>query len=255
MEEKVYFKNPDGLKLCGILSNPKEDSNIPMIILCHGFSSSKNASTYLLLQEKLNAHGFATLRFDFFGHGESEGEFADITLSQAVEDVSCALEFLKSKGFSKFGLIGSSFGGNTAILSAARFKELSVLGLRAPVSNYIGHLIAKHSNVGIDEWKKQGFIDYNSGRRGKLKLNYSFFEDAKKHDGFNEALKISIPTIIVHGMVDDIVPFEQSQKLNQIIKHSRLVALPHSNHSFKYEGDREKCVQILVDFIIDRIND
>lgn len=71
--KKVNFNNSKGNKLCGILTNPTEDKNKPIIILCHGFSSSKDSSTYTSLAESFTKHDISTFRFDFFGHGESEG--------------------------------------------------------------------------------------------------------------------------------------------------------------------------------------
>jgi len=87
MKDKVFFKNSRGNRLCGILSDPTEDKSNPIIILCHGFSSSKNGRTYQALESKLNTEEISIFRFDFFGHGESYGLFEDITTSEAVDDV------------------------------------------------------------------------------------------------------------------------------------------------------------------------
>lgn len=86
MEGKIFFKNSKGIKLCAILNNPTRDVNRPVIVLCHGFSTSKNSATYVALAERLSEHGISTFRFDFFGHGGSEGNFENITISEAVDD-------------------------------------------------------------------------------------------------------------------------------------------------------------------------
>ncbi|MCK4786450.1 MAG: hypothetical protein KAV87_22015, partial [Desulfobacteraceae bacterium] len=82
MKEKIFFKDSKGNKLCGILSNPTSQKEKPIIILCHGFSTSKEGRTYVRLEEILNSSGISTFRFDFFGHGESEGIFEEITTSE-----------------------------------------------------------------------------------------------------------------------------------------------------------------------------
>ena len=69
MTEKIYFLDSKGNKVCGVLSNPASDCNIPIIILCHGFTTSKDNSTYTQLEQILNKQDIATFRFDFFGHG------------------------------------------------------------------------------------------------------------------------------------------------------------------------------------------
>ena len=70
----------------------------------------------------------------------------------------------------------------------------------------------------VQEWKEKGFMYYTTTKGEKLKLNYSFFEDAEKVKSYEEAAKITIPTIIVHGDKDKNVPIEQSKELTKIIK-------------------------------------
>ena len=114
MEEKLYFQNSKGNKLCGILSNPTGDKTRPIIILCHGFNSSKNSSTNTALKLILSRNNISSFRFDFFAHGESEGNFEDLTQSEAVDDALQAIKFIKNLGYTKIGLFGSSFGGLAA---------------------------------------------------------------------------------------------------------------------------------------------
>ena len=99
MSEKLYFENSKGDKLVGVLSNPSDDLSVPIIILCHGHSSSKDSKTFTSIEERLNNSGIASFRFDFYGHGESEGYFGDCTISEAACDILNAIDFLKEKGF------------------------------------------------------------------------------------------------------------------------------------------------------------
>ena len=54
MQEKVYFKTSSDINLCGILSNPTEGTENPVVILCHGFSTSKDSFTNVTLENLLN---------------------------------------------------------------------------------------------------------------------------------------------------------------------------------------------------------
>ena len=101
MKKKIFFKNSKGSKLCGILSNPTSQKEKSIIILCHGFSTSKEGRTYVRLEQILNGSGISTFRFDFFGHGESEGKFEEITTSEAVDDIQNAIRFLKESDYKK----------------------------------------------------------------------------------------------------------------------------------------------------------
>src|SRR3989338_7186738 len=131
MQEKSYFSNSKGNKICGILSNPTSELSTPVIILCHGFTTSKNNFTNTKLEKMFNEQKISTFRFDFFGHGESEGNFEDITISEAVDDISNAIRLLKNLGYSKIGIVGSSFGGMAALLVASKIDDLFVLALKS----------------------------------------------------------------------------------------------------------------------------
>jgi len=226
--------------LCGVLSNPGSDI---CVVLCHGFSSNKDRPTSMALEKALNAKGLAIFRFDFYGHGESGGKFEDVTLSEAKDDVLCAIRFVKEK-FSTVGLMGSSFGGNAALLAAATNPGLFVLALKAPVSDYLGKLIAQKD---VEKWKSEGKILYREDKG--LWLKYQFFEDAESIQGYEEVKKIAVPTLIVHGDADKIVPCEQSKKSAGLIENCRLEIIPGANHRFSKKEDFEKMLNHLVEFI------
>jgi len=250
MQEKLFFENTKGNRLCGILANPTSNKDRPIMILCHGFSTSKDSYTYVRLEEILNGKGISTFRFDFFAHGESEGEFEDITISEAVDDILNAIKFMKESGYSKIGLVGSSFGGIASVIVASKTDYLFILALESPVSDDLGKLVAQESRQEIETWKERGFIYYTSSNGRKLKLNYSFFEDDEKVNGYEAAKKIKIPTFIVHGDNDESVPIEQSKKIVGLIDNSRLEVIKGADHRYSKPGDFEKMLGLISEFII-----
>lgn len=250
MKEKIFFKNSKGDRLCGILSNPTEQKETPVIILCHGFSTSKDSYTHVRLEKILNDRGISTLRFDFFGHGESEGKFEKITVSEAVDDLQNAIQLLRESGYKKIGLVGSSFSGMASLLTASKTDELYILALKSPVSDYIGLIIAHANQEEIKTWREKGFIDIIGANEEKLKLNYSFFDDAQKLDGFESAKKIRIPVLIVHGDKDDTVPIKQSIKISSLIKNCRLEIIEGGDHLYSDPKQFEKMLDLISTFII-----
>ncbi len=254
MGEKIYFKNSKGINLCAILSNQVSKKDGPIIILCHGFSTSKDSYTNIRMEEILNKHNIATFRFDFFGHGESEGKFEDITISEAVDDIRSSIKYLKHIGYSKFGLLGSSFGGIASIIAASRTDELYVLALKSPVSDYEEKEYATKSREELEVWKKKGYKYYMDGDSKGLRLNYSFFEDFKNNNGYIAAKRIKIPTLIVHGDKDESVPIEQSRKIARIIKSCKLEIIDGADHRYSKPRDFERMLYLLSKFIIDPSN-
>lgn len=252
---KLYFTNSKGDRLCGIISNPSGDKIKPIIILAHGFSTNKNSYTYVSLSNNLDTHNISSFRFDFYGHGESDGKFESITISEAVDDILNAIKFLKEKGFRKIGLMGGSFGGIASMMAASKSKDLYLLVLKSPVSNYLEKEMETKSIKELKQWKKKGYRYYESGDGRKLKLNYTFYEDFKNNDGYKAAVKIKIPTLIVHGNKDEIVPYEQSVKTSKLIPNCTLYIVKGANHRYENEKHKAEVLQAMTRFIVIRSKD
>lgn len=249
MIQKIFFKNSKGNRLCGILSDQSKNTSKSIVILAHGFASTKDSKSYLDLEEKFSRRAISTFRFDFHDHGESEGKFENLKVSQAAEDILSAIAFLKNKGYQKIALVGCSFGGMASILATAKSKDVRVLALKAPVSDHLGKITADISHYPLKEWKEKGFMYYINKKGEKLKLNYSFFEDAEEVKSYEEAAKINIPTFIIHGDKDKNVPIGQSKKLAKVIKNSKLEIIKGADHFFSKPEEFDKAHNLIVEFV------
>ncbi len=183
-----------------------------------------------------------------FGHGESGGNFEEITVTEGKNNILYAIKFLKKKGYKKIGLFGNSYGGMAALLAAGKTKSLFVLLLKCPVSDYFGKLMAKITKTEVSNWKKKGWTMYHSSNGKTFKLNYSFFADPNNNKGYDAAKNVTCPTLIIHGNVDNVVPLQQSKKLKNRIKNSKLIILPRCGHHFEAD-DFEKSNSEFVEFV------
>jgi dipeptidyl aminopeptidase/acylaminoacyl peptidase len=253
MKDKFFFSNDSGFKLCGVLSNPAGNTKIPIITLCHGLSTSKDGRTYSRMEAMLNQKGISTFRFDFYGHGDSEGKFEDLTLSEAINNVHKAIHVLKNSGYEKIGLMGSSFGGFASLIAASELPELICLALKSPVSDYLGLLIAKGQEIDIPLWKDKGFIPVIGSNGQSLKLNYSFYRDAETIKSYDAIEKIKIPAMIVHGDKDKTVPLEQSLQCAQLMEDCRLEIIEGADHTYTQPRHFERMLSLILSFIIDKL--
>lgn len=249
MQNKIYFTNSNGQKLCGIFSDPTQDKSKLAVILCHGFTSNKDSSKYVALEPILNQEDITTLRFDFYGHGESEGKFENITISEAVDDILEAITFLEEQGYKKIGLVGSSFGGISSIMAASQSESLAFLILISSVSNYIQLEDMRLSKYALEAWKEDGFIEYDTERN--LRLKYAFYEDAKINIAYDVAKNILIPTLIIHGDKDTEVPVEQGQRLATLIPHNILEIIPGADHRYTQKEHFKQMIDRVFQFIIE----
>lgn len=250
MKEKIFFQNSKGYKLAANLILPSEGYKGKLVVIAHGFNSSKEG-TAAQFAELLIGKGIGSFAIDFYGHGESEGDFADITVSEGVDDILSAINYLSENGFEDISLIGTSYGGQCSILAAARTDKLTSLGLRCPVTDFYLRELATKSKESIEEWEKTGFsvkkyVD-NKGNETGVKL--SFWEDAMTLNGFVEARSIKIPTFIVHGDQDTTVPIEQSEMLVKVVKNSELKIIENADHKFSDPELKKVALESVVDFI------
>lgn len=251
MEEKIFFKNSKSNKLCGILSVPEQTTRKVIIILCHGHNSHKNTQSFVRLRQLLEERKISSFRFDFYGHGESEGEFANATEGEAADDVLQAIKFVRNKGYKYVGLIGSSFGGLASLLAASRTDDLSFLVLKSPVSNYAD--LYKWRGAPIQDWKKKGYLNYPT-KKGMLRLNYIFYEDSIKNNGYKAAPKVKIPTLIIHGSDDIEVPLHQSKKTATLIFNCALKIIKGADHKYSQPAHHEEMSQTIINFVTNQIS-
>lgn len=120
METKITFES-DGLKLSGIVHTPDElraSERRAAFIVLHGFGGNKDGHGQTVVANQLNGWGYVTLRIDFRGCGESEGEHGRIICLDQVADTRNALTYLSARPEvdpERIALLGSSFGAAVAV--------------------------------------------------------------------------------------------------------------------------------------------
>ncbi|TAJ23073.1 MAG: alpha/beta fold hydrolase [Nitrospirae bacterium] len=254
IEQSLTFQDPSGHRVSAILATPDQSTD-RLVVLCHGFLSNKNSTTNKVLTARLAELGIGTLRFDFFGQGESDGPFERITVSLALEQALAALTLATSKGYRRIGLIGSSFGGLVAILAAAQIKTLACVGLKCPVPDFEEMLRLEFGPNGIEEWKRTGTIPNLTGRHDRVRLHFAFYEDCAAHKGYEAAKAITAPTVIVQGDQDEYVPLHQSRRLlESLAGEKQLTVLPGADHSFTKGEDFRRMTTLLSDWMVTHLS-
>lgn len=132
MEEPVSFVS-DGLKIAGVLHTPDgapAGTRHPVLILLHGFGSNKNGEWLRITGKLLNQWGYAALRIDFRGCGDSEGVRARVICLEQVEDTKNAVSYLRSRADidpERIGVFGHSFGAAVAVYAGGVDPRIAVV--------------------------------------------------------------------------------------------------------------------------------
>ncbi|WP_045175717.1 alpha/beta hydrolase [Anaerocellum danielii] len=252
MQKHVEIKNKIGQVLRGYLHTPSEyEGKIPAVAIFHGFTGNKMEPHFIFvkLSRLLEQYGIASVRFDFAGSGESDGEFYDMTVTREIDDARCILEYLFSLDFvdkQKISIIGLSLGGAISSYLAGEYKEkLYKVVLWAPAGNM--KEIAKNVVESDPTIKEKGYIDL-----GGLLLSQDFYYDLQKYDFFEEIKRYPGKVLILHGTNDQAVPIEVGRKYKQILgDRAELIEIEGADHTFnKYEWERlvlDKTVEFLKD--------
>lgn len=256
MEEKVYFKTSDGLKLCGILSIPKQKTN-KCIILCHGIGNvdKEEDGIFTVLAERLDDAGFAVLRFDFRGQGESGGKQIDMTVSGETKDLEAVTRFLQKKGYKDFGILGASFAGGAVSLFTNKNRDLvKGLILWNALIDYQS-MIKPKTNWEKKYWGSEAFdraeqLGYAEIGSSKYRMGRTLSRELKTLKPWELLRNIQVPILFIHGDRDDHVPFEDSVKYAKIF-NAKLVTIKGATHGFHEKPEySEEADKATVDFFL-----
>jgi pimeloyl-ACP methyl ester carboxylesterase len=235
---------------------PEQRAVAPLVISCHGFLSSKNSRTNNLLASGLQKAGIACLRFDFTGHGDSEGDVGAITVSRGVDDLKSAISSIlnvASIDLDRIGLFGSSFGGNVALWYTSLYGKVRAVALKAPLSDFASVLEAQIGLEEVREWQIQGSLRVGSltSLAGEgLRFDYTLYEDSKKHNTYELIRDIGCSVLISHGDRDEVVPLRQSLQLARAIgRTARLDVIAGAGHAFENEGELDGVIDNSVQFL------
>ena len=249
MEEQLVFNDPQGHRVSAILTVPGSSAD-HITVLCHGFLSDKNSTTNKTLTRLLNERGLATFRFDFFGQGDSDGPFEEITTTLAVHQTQAALDLVSARGYDRIGLVGSSFGGLVAILTAAQRSDIACLALKCPVVDFAEELRLTFGPEELARWQATDTIPNIMGGPDRVRLRYDFYEDCLRQIAYGPAERITVPTLIVQGEQDECVPLHQSRRLRDALGGpKRLDLLPGADHQFTRGEDFRQMTTSISDWL------
>jgi hypothetical protein len=178
----------------------------PLVVLyLHGFGSRQTGEKATYFRAFTLAEGWAFCSFDFRGHGDSEGDLRDLTLSRNLEDVAAVRAWLRARGHARVALFGSSMGGATALWHAAREPEgLVATALVAPA---VGMAVGMERWAGperLARWERDGVVRYAS-EVVESDLAWGLMEDLRRFDLADLAATLRTPTLIFQGQRDTSV--------------------------------------------------
>ena len=190
-------------------------------IYLHGFASSPLSNKAQYLSNCFREKDINLNIIDL-----NQGDFSHLTLSRQLKQVASSLNFAHQ---TKIRIIGSSFGGLTATWLAQQYSQIESLILLAPAFGFKNHWLPKLGKEMINQWRETGYLQvYHDGEKKEMALHSQFLEDLNQYEDIH--LKRPIPTLILHGKFDEVIPIEASYQYAQNNPLAKLIAL-ESDHS------------------------
>lgn len=221
-------------KLAAVVQTPDGKSNFPMVIICHGFTAQKEQPLLKYLADDLEAAGIASIRFDFNGHGASEGRFQDMTVPNEIEDAKKVFEYVRDmRGVTSVSIAGHSQGGVVTSMVAG---ELGVENVKSIALMAAAAVLRDDAIRGIlqgntyDSINVPEYIELN--HRGKKILGRNYVLTAQNLPIYETAANFQGPVFIIHGTADIVVPYTYSLRYQEIFPGSQLELLPGYDHGF-----------------------
>ncbi|KAF9599669.1 hypothetical protein IFM89_001615 [Coptis chinensis] len=245
--ERVIVENKYGEKLVGVL----HDTGSPeLVILCHGFRSSKDNNTMKNLAASLTKEGITAFRFDFAGNGESEGSFQYGNYVREADDLRSVVEYFSGGKHALITILGHSKGGNVVLLYASRYHDVPT------VINVSGRYNLKK---GIEErfgkdfmlsLKRDGFLDVTS-KKGEVQ--YRITEESLMErlgtDMHAACLSIekSCRVFTIHGSLDEVIPVEDAFEFAKIVPNHKLQIVEGADH--RYSTHQPELAEVVLNFV------
>lgn len=220
----------DGIRLSAVLERP-EAARCPLVIVLHGFTSNKEKGHTLAACAAMREAGFATLRFDLYGHGESGGTFRDHTLYKWISNTLAVIGYARSLDFvTDIYLSGHSQGGLAAALAGGMAPDLvRGLVLRAPA--FMIPRCAREGSMlgfGFDPLHVPEEITVIKG----LTLGGNYLRVAQTIHAEDAIDRFPGPVLLLHGDQDELVPAEDSRIAAARYQKCRLAIIPGESHHF-----------------------
>lgn len=184
----------------------------PGVVFLGGFMSDMNGTKATFLEAHCTARGQAFLRFDYAGHGASEGAFSDGTIGRWADDAIAAIDALTE---GPQILVGSSMGGwiMLEVALARPWRIAALLGIAAApdfTEELIWNTLTEAQKAALE---RDGFLSAPSQYGGEYRYTLALITDGRIRLRLRAPLPIACPVRLLHGQQDPDVPWQTSMRL------------------------------------------
>ncbi len=231
----LKFANSHGQQLAARLDLPVTGQAVAYALFAHCFTCTKNLKAVGNITRALAREGIATLRFDFTGLGESEGDFAETHFSSNVRDLIAAADFLAARYEAPCIMIGHSLGGAAVLQAAGRIASVAAVAtIGAPCDpEHVTYLLGDKKALIAERGEAEVKL---AGRSFRIKKE--FLEDLQQQRMQETIRALQRPLLILHSPLDTTVDIENAARIFQAAMHPKsFISLDKADHLLGDEAD------------------
>lgn len=207
-------------------------------VYLHGFASTPESAKALYLREV-----FAACKISLEVPDLNQGDFSHLTIARQITQV----ESLFPCDGTPVTLIGSSLGGLTSAWLAEKHSQVQRLVLLAPAFGFLDHWLPQLQAEQLRQWQTSGYLPiYHYGEQRSLPLHYQFVEDASQYP--ETQLSRPVPTLIVHGRQDEVIPLAASQAYASVRPWVQLMELDSDHGLWNVMPQIWQAIQVFCQF-------
>ena len=238
----VSLPSSTGTAIAGTIDFPDSHPQA-FAIFAHCFAGSRHTPGAARVSKQLTNFGIATLRFDFPGLGQSEGDFADTCFSQNVADIQAAADWLAQNYSAPQLLMGHSLGGAAALAAANNIPSLkAVATIGAPFDP--AHSVLHYADK-IGEVDANGEVEVTLGGRA-LTISRLFLEDLAETNPEDYLPRLRKPLMVLHSPIDQTVGIDNAQNIFRTTRYPKsLVALDKADHLVTKQGAAARAADLI----------
>jgi uncharacterized protein len=244
--EVLELKTEDGRTLRGVFCSIPDVKGEPAVVFAHGFGSTRSGEKALAVEEECTRRGWSFASFDFHGHGASDGAISDLRGSRLLEDLDLITSEIAQRTGGPLFLFGSSMGGWAAAWFAARNPgRIAGCALVAPAFRFLE--FQRLSSKERLELRRTGRLRVQN-QYLDVQIGYGLVAEAPEYPVETLLKEYHTPTVIFHGMADDVVPFDLSVEFAEKCPSTDLELLLLKSGDHRLNREKERLARLACDF-------
>jgi pimeloyl-ACP methyl ester carboxylesterase len=221
-------------------------NKLPGIVFLTGFMSDMNGTKALAIEDFARNRGQAFVRFDYFGHGQSSGNFVDGHIGIWLEDTLAVIDELTT---GPQILVGSSMGGWLMLLAAvARTERIAGLIGVAAAPDFTEDLLKPKLTL---ENKRaiatKGFVTVPSEYGNDYTFTKALLDSGRQHLLLRDKIPIDCTVRLIHGVDDEDVPWQTALAIQEKLTGNdvEVILAKSGDHRLSNKFDLERLTQTL----------